>query len=178
VADSRNPQAGDVLVAHPKTPQSPWSKTVVVLTEVNANGAVGLIINKSAGYAFSDCIAVENSALNPEIYVGGPVNRSALVMLHSNEWYSQNTMQIGRGMAISSDPVMVEKLSEGNDPMDFRLMAGCCGWSKGQLETELKRKHGWLTMPGDPHYLLKHPTDDLWQRVVGLYSQNWVNTYF
>jgi putative transcriptional regulator len=171
-------QSGDILVAHPRTPASPWQKTVVVLTEVHSGGAVGLIVNKSAGYSFRDCVDIQHVARNPEIYIGGPVNRSALIMLHSNEWYSQNTMQIGRNMAISSDPIMIEKLAEGNEPHNFRLMAGICGWAAGQLQEECKRENGWLTIPGDPHYLFNTKPEHLWQRAVGLVTQTWVNTYF
>jgi putative transcriptional regulator len=173
-----NLQSGDILVAHPRTPNGPWAKTVVVLTEVHSQGAVGLIVNKSAGYSFSDCVDIQNIANNPEIFIGGPVNRSALIMLHSNEWYSQNTMQIGRNMAISSDPIMVEKLAGGNEPVSYRLMAGICGWGPNQLQEECKRENGWLTIPGDPHYLFTSKPEHLWQRAVGLVTQSWVNTYF
>jgi putative AlgH/UPF0301 family transcriptional regulator len=72
------------------------------------------------------------------LYRGGPVNARALVLLHDNTWYSSNTMQIGEHLAISSDTVMLEKLSEGNTPAHSRLIAGLSGWAPGQLLAEIQ----------------------------------------
>ena len=54
--------------------------------------------------------------IDSTVYIGGPVNNGALVMLHTDEWYSSNTMSVDKTFAVSSDGFMLEKLEDGNAP--------------------------------------------------------------
>ena len=60
--------------------------------------------------------------------IGGDNNESAMIMLHTDEWYSSNTIQINDHLSMSSDDLMMEKLEMGNVPEWYRLFLGFEGW--------------------------------------------------
>ena len=103
-------KAGQLLVAHPNLPKrSLFANSVILITENNARGHAGLIINKTSGHK-ADGLLKEHGALPTgiDVYTGGPVNPGALIMLHSDEWYGSNTFQIPGGYSITSDLVMIQ----------------------------------------------------------------------
>ena len=78
-----------------------------------------------------------------EVYTGGEYNSHALIMLHSHEWYSSNTMDVNNNLALSSDGLMIEKMEMGNTPEWYRLFVGCKGWEPALVT---RRRPSWWMM--------------------------------
>lgn len=176
---------GSLLVAHPLMKPNLFSKSVVVIIESHSKTYKGLIVNKKGPYivkeVLNDCSA--SSVGQSILYKGGPVNPSALIMLHSNEWYSSNTMQIGKELAISSDQTMVDKLAADNNPCNYKIIAGISQWSESQLKNELtcteEHQPYWLLLNKyDPEMLFDQETSDIWDMAIDFYSQNMFDQYF
>ena len=173
-------KAGKLLVAHPNLPQrSLFANSVILITETGRSGTAGLIINKASENSLNQLI--KDRALHLDIgspvYLGGPVNPSALLLLHSDEWYSSNTLQVPGGFAITSDDVMFSKFQDGNTPLFWRFCLGMAGWHRGQLEQEIKQE-SWLTCDPEPSIIFEHSGKSQWRRAVDLCATQAVSHFF
>ena len=172
--------AGRLLVAHPKLSNGFFSRSVVLITESSPAGHRGLVINKTIPEMTLRDIADQHGmhlATDRTLYAGGPLHKHALVIVHTNEWYSSNTMQVGAHLAVSSDHLMMEKIGMGNTPEALRCIAGWSQWSQGQLEQEIAQDN-WMTIPGDPHIVFGTNGEKQWELAVAVCSQITIDSYF
>jgi putative transcriptional regulator len=178
----------DLLIAPPNMPDSRFKETVLMILSDNESGTIALCLNKPMDLETGDLdeIADPNniSAMSHPIYWGGPVGRESIWMLHDDAWCSDNTMEVGPGVRVSSDREMLEALSEGDCPQTFRVMAGFASWAPGQLAAELEgegpwdKNHAWLVAPTyDLETLLECPVEELWAYATELCAQNAVDSW-
>jgi putative AlgH/UPF0301 family transcriptional regulator len=114
-----------------------------------------------------------------EVYYGGEYNPNAMIMMHSDNWYSRNTMEVGNNLSISSDEFMVEKMEIGDLPLWHRLFIGCKVWTPRELAQELKgNKPKWIVLPHPSQSLLEMDHKQQWQTAVRECSRELVATYF
>jgi putative transcriptional regulator len=116
---------------------------------------------------------------HPEVlYQGGPLNTSALVMVHTDDFNSSNTMHLPGGYAVSSDELMIEKLIMGNTPKSFRLLTGICSWAPGQINMEVNRHKSWLTASPDDAILFNSTGLKQWRRALNVVASETTAQYF
>lgn len=182
-------RVGKILIANPAMPkENAFSKTVVYLYIDNPQqGTVGIVINKPSNntvqqLCYDHKITYPNGG--PKVHLGGPVNPSAMVLLHTNEWNSQNTANAGNELLISSDRLMLLKLAQGNEPIYWRLSLGICSWAPGQLDMEIKgqfpynRTHQWLTADPNESILFEYDGEDQWNKALEMCSQQTIDQWF
>ena len=140
---------------------------------------VGILLNKPTSWKVKDFLASKNyDYIGSEvIYKGGPVNEQAIVLLHDNDWYSSNTMQVGADLAISSDVLMLEKLSMSNTPKQWRLFAGVAAWAPGQLDREMRSPVGWQVATPDSSIIFDRDGERQWNKAIQLCSQQLIDQY-
>jgi putative transcriptional regulator len=170
---------GKLLVAHPKLTESSFACSVIYVYQHNHAGTIGLVLNKPTTWKINDFLLSKGYSYEggEVIYKGGPVNEQAIVMLHDDDWYSSNTMQIGNGLAISSDVVMLEKLSTDNSPTQWRLFAGVAAWAPGQLEREMRSSLGWQVATPDRSIVFDRDGERQWNKAIQLCSQQLIDQY-
>ena len=178
--------AGKFLVANPNMKTSLFSKSVIYVIDHDLDGASGFIINKSSSHTVSDVAmscGYHFTEFSQNVFVGGPVNRHAAFLLHSDEWYSETTSQVGKRLAITSDTTMFEKLCMGNEPARWKLCIGMCGWAPEQLDWELEGTNrpypSWIVCEAHPDLI--YSTDDndkIWEQCLEIASQQWVDEFF
>jgi putative transcriptional regulator len=180
-------RVGKLLIANPAFPQeSPFAKGVIYIHEEHTNvGTIGLMLNKPAGTVSKLCN--ENGIIFPDMkskmHSGGPVNPSALLLLHTDDWESSNTISIGTGLRISSDSNMFDKMSTGNEPLYWRAFFGMCAWRPGQLDKELEGNHPyvknmWLMATPTEDVIFNYDGEDQWIKSVDLCSQQTIDHFF
>lgn len=177
---------GTLLVAHPKFTQGIFGRSVVLVTEHHSQGSVGFILNKPTQFKVKNII--ENVYLDEiaeqTVYSGGPINPRAVCLLHSDEWYSSNTMQITAGIAVTSDRTMIDKFNTGNTPRNYIIAVGMASWHPSQLENELTENNAsrhalWLTTDLKDHKLVfDYPSNQLWNKCLDICTQEIVSQYF
>lgn len=177
---------GTLLVSHPKFTQGIFGRSVVLITEHHDQISIGFILNKPTQFKVKSII--ENIELEEiaeqVIYSGGPVATRAVCLLHSDEWYSSSTMQIGAGLAVTSDTFMIEKFNTGNKPLDYMLTIGMASWYPKQLERELTENNAskhplWLTTDLNDHKLIfDYPKNQLWNKCLDICTREIVSQYF
>jgi putative transcriptional regulator len=170
---------GQILIAHPELKCNTFANSVVLVTEKSSKGHTGLMLNKPSNISMRD-IADEKGWSWPyddRLFRGGPVSPSALIMLHSSEWYSSNTMLISDIASLSSDNFMTEKMVMGNSPVQWRMVHGLAGWFPGQLEQEIKR-NDWLTAWPTEDILFEYTGEEQWRRSITLCANQAVDAFF
>jgi putative transcriptional regulator len=169
---------GQLLLDSGQLRGSFFQRTVVLICEHNAEGAFGLVLNRSTGSKIGEMVVADLPQTLKEfpLYLGGPVQPTALSFLHSDVFIpepdqSQISIEAPDVNVIpnlllghSLDTLM--EIGESFSPTrKVKMFAGYAGWSPGQLEDEMKRK-AWLTHPASLELVLDADPVTLWQKVL------------
>lgn len=182
-------RVGQLLIAHPNVPEDNWfHQTVIYIHEDNDRiGSVGLTINVPTTATVKALLNAKGILYHEgvsQVFKGGPVNESAIILLHTDEWESHNTTTAGQGYRISSDDHMMEKISSGDAPAYWRMFVGLCGWAPGQLDMELQgifpytASNSWLTCRANDDILFLTEPEEVWEKSVEMASNQMFNSYF
>ncbi len=143
-----------------------FHRSVVLICEHNAEGAFGLVLNRSAGNKVGEVLVADLpiALKDSPLFLGGPVQPTALSYLHSGGFLPDANVFPNLALGHSLDDLL--EISESFSPVKkVKLFAGYAGWSPGQLEMEMKRK-SWLTFPGSLELIFDTPPEQLWQTIV------------
>lgn len=173
-------RVGKFLIARPTVNLGFFSKTVVFVYEDSTKGTAGLALTTPSSLSFSDLARERNlpdSSTPHTVYRGGPVALSAVMMLHSTEFTSANTLHTKTGYDVSSDEIMIEKISAGVEPVYFRLTVGGSVWAPGQLDAEIARGC-WLVSDLDPEIVFGLSGDEQWAAAIEYAGSQIIARYF
>ncbi|HVZ16302.1 MAG TPA: YqgE/AlgH family protein [Terriglobales bacterium] len=157
---------GQLLLDSGQLHGSFFQRTVVLICQHDAEGAFGLVLNRATGSNVGEMIVADlpETLKSIPLYLGGPVQPSALSYLHSDGFLPQANVMPNLNLGHSLDALVDigESFSAGKK---VRLFAGYSGWSPGQLEDEIKRK-AWLIYPASLELVFDTPPDDLWPNIL------------
>ena len=145
---------GQLLVATPEMRDPRFVETVIYIVKHGAEGAFGLVINRPlAKGPVEDLLkgfGIDSSGAKGEIIVhyGGPVSPGAGFVLHSDDVLLEESAKVANGIAMTSDPKLIEAMAQGKGPRQSLFIMGYAGWAPGQLEGELKAG-SWFVVSGD-----------------------------
>src|SRR3954467_13701262 len=138
---------GQLLLDSGQLSGSFFQRTVVLICQHDAEGAFGLVLNRSSGNNLGEMLVVDvpEQLKDQPLYLGGPVQLSALSFLHSDIFLPEASVlpNLDLGHSLETLVEIGESFSPGKK---VKLFAGYAGWSPGQLEEEMKRK-AWLIHP-------------------------------
>jgi putative transcriptional regulator len=110
--------------------------------------------------------------INAPLYAGGPVEKTRVCLVHSNDWSSASTIEITKDVSITTDISVLAALVQGQGPSKFKIFCGISTWVTGQLEGEMKGvepwlpQHRWLTAPADEHNVFDIDDQELWPALL------------
>ena len=162
---------GQFLIAMPELGDPNFSKTVTLICEHNADGALGFIINRPHPFVVTEQIfkefkmAVHETVGSAPIYIGGPVQTEEIYILHGPPFDWRGTFQITAGLALSNTIDILEAMASGTGPSKVMMIMGCAGWGPGQLERELK-ENAWLTQVVSEDIIFNTEAEDCWEETV------------
>lgn len=154
------------LIAMPSMLDPVFGSAVIYLCEHNAQGALGVIVNKATDMNMDTLferieleleIAQKSGGDRPVMF-GGPVQVERGFVLHSPPGAFSSTMQVSDDIALTTSKDILEAAAAGNGPNKMLVSLGCAGWSAGQLEEEIAG-NGWLTVPATPEIVFDVPID-------------------
>src|SRR5262249_35562826 len=160
---------GQLLVAMPSMRDPRFTRTVIYMCAHNADGAMGLVLNRLVGsLTFPDLLAqlgIERPPFGRDIRVhfGGPVETGRGFVLHSAASHAGGTMAIGGNVALTASLDILRDIAGGGGPRQSLLALGYAGWGPGQLDNEIQA-NGWLCVPSDEGLLFDSHLDDKWER--------------
>lgn len=174
---------GTVLVSSPFLFGEIFEQSVIfVYSHDEELGAQGVVINHSSKLTVDDLMhdleyTPDGEYSDDHLYVGGVSAQSAIMMVHSSEWWSTNTLPVTPEISVSSDMMMFERLLAGDAPDEWRIYAGQCDWYPGQLEEEID-SNLWQTLPASPAALFGGSGKAQWRRGVRMASRHAVSSWF
>ena len=143
-----------------------FQRSVVLVCRHDAEGAFGLIINRTTGNHVGEMIVADLPAPLKEspLFLGGPVQPTALSFLHTDQFVPQADVMPNLSLGHSLDE-LIELGESFSATKKVKLFAGYSGWSPGQLESEL-RSQAWLTFPASLELVFETPPSQLWGKIL------------
>lgn len=156
---------GQLLVASPSLVDPNFRRTVVLVGEHGEEGAMGVILNRPSSVTVAEAVPPLSDLVQPSdpVYVGGPVQQQAIVVLGEFDDPS-NAAAVVVG-SIGFLPGEVEDAADLGGLGRVRVFAGYAGWGPGQLEEELAGE-AWILVQAEPGDLFADEPDQLWSAVL------------
>jgi len=155
---------GQLLIAGPGLVDPNFWRTVVLVVEHSDEGALGLVLNRPSETTVGEAVSELEQLLEVDdpLYVGGPVQPSALIVLAEFEQPSEAAL-------IAFEDVGVLASGAQEDP-DLRVrrgraFVGHAGWGPGQLDDEVERGD-WILEPAQREDAFTGAPLELWSQVL------------
>lgn len=167
---------GYFLISVKRMKDENFFRTVVLLLEHSKSGAMGVVINRPLDVTINEALSKHFDLAPSEelIYSGGPVEDSALLILHNSTDHDQEHPAVLPGVFVGTSPDIFDRVvaaSHEPDPdFHFRLFAGYAGWGPQQLEEELSRGD-WFTLPARAEYIFRQDPYEIWEDVLEEFHQ-------
>ena len=164
--------ANQVLVALPALADPNFARSVTLICQHDAQGAMGIVVNRSSEYTLGDVLEqmrIEGADADLRaraVLAGGPVHPERGFVLHDGDGGWDSSMEIAEGLYVTTSRDILEAMARGQGPAQSAVALGCAGWGAGQLEFELG-ENSWLTVPADAQLLFHTPLDERWQAAAG-----------
>ncbi len=164
---------GQFLVAAPQMKDPNFYRTVALMLEHSDDSAMGLVINRPSSVSVDAAmIKLKQSPISSDpIFAGGPVETSALFILHNCTELGQDDEMVLPGVfATGSNDSFESLISESaTDAKDcsFRIYCGYAGWGGGQLEGEIERGD-WRILDSDGELVFHNDPYNIWETCLQL----------
>lgn len=168
--------APGLLLAAPWLVDPNFGRAVVLLANHGEQGGFGWVLNGRPIGRLSDlrfgAHALQAGRVSPlherfdvQTRAGGPVKPGSAWVLFKRQRASEpeflEELELGKGLAITSDVGAIEAVARGEGPALCRILQGYAGWGPGQLEGEI-RAGDWLPATLDVSILLSQPAEAIW----------------
>jgi putative transcriptional regulator len=164
---------GDLLVATPSLLDPNFERTVVLVLDLDENGALGVVLNRPSTVEVREILPDWTEvARSPEVlFQGGPVSTDSALAVA--------TSTTAAGADEDAEPVGFRRLYDDVGIVDLdtpteivvpalngmRIFAGYAGWGEEQLAAELQ-SGAWFVVPSEPTDLFGDDPLGLWMRVL------------
>ena len=170
----RTSLAGQLLIASPSL-REPFDHAVILVTQHDRNGALGIIINHPVTRrpiaSVLAALGVESADVGDSvmIFLGGPVSPAVAFALHSVDYRRPHTMDIDGRVALSDAAEVLRDIGRGQGPKQSLIAFGYAGWGPQQLDDEIARG-AWVAAPENPALVFDTDRDKVWTDALALYK--------
>ncbi len=155
---------GKLLVASPTLTDPNFARSVVLMTEHSEDGAMGIVLNRPADAEARELMpALENIAHDDPLFIGGPVQPQAVVLLAEFADPEAAAWIVVADVGLASSEADFDDLNE--TVRRGRFYAGYSGWGPGQLELEIDVE-SWIVEAPLPAELFPDDPEALWSDVL------------
>ena len=171
---------GQFLVAMPGMSDPRFQESVVYMVGHSDDGAMGLVVNQGLDDMSladilieldlsdpDDLIKLPPRVLDCDVLRGGPVEKGRGFVLHTPDYFRDgNSYAVNEEITLTATLDVLKAMMFGPSPERALLALGYCGWSPGQLETEIL-DNGWLTVPHSTDLLFGVPLAKRYESALG-----------
>jgi len=156
-----------LLIAMPGMADPNFNSTVTLVCEHNAEGALGIIINRpmemQLGGLFEQLDADEpdQAMASHPVLRGGPVAQERGFVLHNPGTSFESSIAVSPDVQLTMSRDVIDAMAIGAGPDKSLVALGYAGWDAGQLEFEML-SNTWLTVPATPDVIFDVPFADRW----------------
>lgn len=161
-----------LLIAMPGMDDPNFAATVTLVCEHNAEGALGIIINRplnlDLGGLFEqlDLGNADSAILARPVVDGGPVSRERGFVLHDSGRAFESTVQVSADLQLTLSRDILDAMAAGEGPEQSLVALGYAGWEAGQLESEML-ENTWLSVPATADIIFDVPFEERWRSAAG-----------
>ena len=161
------PEKGKLLLSDPFMDEEFFRRAVVYICEYSEGGSFGFIINnflplnlKDLGDKFPD--------IEAQLSIGGPVDNDNLYFLHTLGDQIDNAINVTDQVYLGGNfDQLIELLKNDSSLLNqVRFFIGYAGWSKVQLEDELKENNWLVVNPPKLNDLFVKKTSISWKKLM------------
>jgi putative transcriptional regulator len=152
---------GQLLVAGADLLDPNFRRAVVLVTEHDEDGAVGLVLNRPAETTVADAVPGLSPLVDDEapVFVGGPVDQQSVLVLAEFDDPDESASTVFDDVGFVRGDADITLAAAAT--RRARVFAGYAGWAAGQLDDELAAD-GWI--------VVKAVRDDVFVEVDELWS--------
>lgn len=159
--------AGKMLLSEPFMFDENFKRTVVlVCSNDDVNGTVGLILNKSINIRLQDVID-DFPPFKGKVFLGGPVGTDTIQFVHSLGDELEGSRKLNDHLYWGGNfKQLIELIKEGkvkSDDVSFYL--GYSGWEPGQLQQEME-DNSWIVAKASFKHIFRSDVQTLWREVM------------
>jgi putative transcriptional regulator len=157
---------GQLILDQGKLRGSFFHRTVILICQHDAEGAFGLVLNRSTNNQVGNAVVANlpTSLKEETLYLGGPVQPQALSYLHHDAYLPDANVMPNLNLGHSLDSLL--EIGESfSSTQQVKVFAGYAGWSPGQLDDEMKRDT-WMTHPASLELVFHSQPNELWQFIL------------
>ncbi len=162
---------GQFLVSTPQLRDQNFFQTAVLMLEHSSEGAMGLVVNRPSSINVAHALAKHFELPNSDdvIYVGGPVEPTALCVVHGDPTTAEDQPSVVPGIYLAQNAEVFDDVIRGSmsgeREIPFRIYSGYAGWGARQLDREIARGD-WLTIPASATILFSADPYSIWDRLI------------
>lgn len=162
---------GQLLIAMPNMRDPRFDKSVIYMCVHNADGAMGLVINKEIDSISFPQLLEQLEIDTPEsqpgirIHFGGPVESGRGFVLHSAEYGQSGTIAVDDSIALTATVDILRDIAAQRGPAHCILALGYAGWGPKQLDGELQQ-NAWLNVAADESLIFGADVGSTWERAI------------
>src|SRR5581483_5056661 len=130
--------AGRLLVASTTLADPNFARSVVLIGLHTEEGALGLVLNRPSTSSVASAVPQLDELIETgePVFVGGPVQSSAVVMLAEFEDPAAAGLLVLGRIGLPAPEASLEQLAAATTRR--RVYAGYAGWAEGQLDAEIE----------------------------------------
>lgn len=159
------PLKGRILIAEPFLQGYYFSRSIILLTEHNEEGTVGLVLNKPLEITLDKVL--NSYRVSPHnLTCGGPVSPDKLFFIHrfKNVLGAEEILP-NLYFGGDFDSVFNETKKCDDVEKNIRFFIGYSGWTQGQLASEIEQ-NSWLVTETNMKDIFEFTDDKYWIEVV------------
>ncbi len=166
--DQARVRAGMLLLATPELLDPNFADTVVLLLDVDDQGALGVVLNRPTRVAVDEVLAGWGDVVAEPgvLFQGGPVSTEgalALGLLRDEDDVPVGFREIAGRLGVVDLDAPVELI--GGSLTGMRIFAGYAGWGAEQLQREID-EGSWYVVPAAPPDIFRDDPTGLWRDVM------------
>jgi len=155
---------GRLLISSGRLFDPNFRHTVVLVGEHNAEGALGVVLNRSLDVTVAEAVPTLGTLVGPgeHLFEGGPVQPNSPVLLAE---FSHP--ELADLLVFATIGFLVDDVSSDvhRGILRARVYAGYSGWGPGQLEAEME-EGSWILEPAREEDVFTDAPGTLWRRVL------------
>jgi len=168
--------SNQLLIAMPGMADPNFNSTVTLICEHNAEGALGIVINRPMNLNLAGLLEQlsldqsDESAASSPVLDGGPVGRMRGFVLHNSQGTFESSVAVSPGIQLTLSRDVLDAMAAGSGPDKALVALGYAGWDAGQLEQEMLH-NTWLNVPANPEIIFDVPFADRWSvaaEIIGI----------
>ncbi|TAN46436.1 MAG: YqgE/AlgH family protein [Methylococcaceae bacterium] len=159
------------LIAMPSMEDGFFTRSVTYLCQHNADGALGIVINRPADLTLGNVLdqmnieSFDHKINQVPVFYGGPVHPERGFVIHEPVGHWDSSLRISEDIALTSSRDILEAVARGTGPRHLLVALGYAGWGKGQLEKEML-DNAWLNSPVNTAIMFEKPASQRWKAAV------------